>query len=86
MNVSRAFLKDFAYIANRYGWTATDIEEVKVATRTDPDRMCHYWTTLAAAHRAGYEQTPENGFLRLHTWCEQQGWPAPGAADLHAAA
>jgi hypothetical protein len=69
MNVSRQFLKDFAFIANRYGWTAADIDEVKESTRADPKRMCLYWATLAAAHRAGYEQTPENGYMRLHTWC-----------------
>ena len=78
MNVSRAFLKDFAYIANRYGWNAEDIEAVKVATRADPDRMTHYWTLLASAHRAGYEQTPENGFMRLHDWCDLNGWPIVG--------
>ena len=78
MKVSRQFLQDFAYIANRYDWNAADIEEVKSVTRADPERMCRYWSTLAAAHRAGYEQNAENGYIRLHTWCTQQGWPGPG--------
>lgn len=75
-------MRDFAELANRYGWTAADIEEVKAATRADPDRMCRYWSTLAAAHRAGYEQTAANGYMRLHTWCEQQGRPSPGTDEL----
>ena len=78
MRVSRQFLQDFAYIANRYGWNAADIEEVKAATRADPDGMCRYWSTLAKAHRAGYEQNAVNGYLRLDAWCVQQGWPGLG--------
>ena len=77
MNVARAFLKDFAYLANRYGWNAKDIEEVKAATRADPECMTQYWTLLASAHRAGYEQTPENGFIRLHAWCKSNRFPNP---------
>ena len=69
MKVSRQFLQDFAYLANWYGWTAADIDDVKEATRLDPEGMREYWTTLAAAHRAGYKQTRENGYIRLHTWC-----------------
>lgn len=81
MKVSKAFLKDFAYLANRYGWTPADIEDIKAATRANPEPMRRYWTTLAAAHRAGYEQTPENGFIRLQAWCAEQGWPDPFAAE-----
>ena len=72
MKVSRQFLRDFAYIANRYGWTAADIEEVKADTRAAGAPMVAYWTMLAAAHRAGYEQTAENGYMRLHVWQAQQ--------------
>lgn len=77
MNVSRQFLKDFAEVANRYHWTAADIEEVKADVRASGAPMVDYISTLAAAHRAGYEQTPENGYMRLHTWCELTGWNAP---------
>lgn len=86
MNVSHRFLKDFAYLANKYGWTAADIEEIKAETREQGEPMVRYWQTLAAAHRAGYEQTPENGYIRLHAWCEQKGWPSLVAADLQGAA
>jgi hypothetical protein len=77
MKVSKQFLKDFAYLANRYGWTPADIEEIKAETRASPGPMCRYWTNLAVAHRSGYEQTSENGYVRLHAWCAQQGWADP---------
>jgi hypothetical protein len=81
MQVSKQFLKDFAYLANRYGWTSADIEEVKTVTRMNPEPMRRYWSTLATAHRTGYEQTKENGFIRLQAWCAQQGLPDPFATD-----
>lgn len=37
MLVSRQFLKDFAYIANYYGWTDKEVEEVKAETRNSPE-------------------------------------------------
>ena len=74
MNVSRQFLKDFAYLANRYGWTPETVEEVKADTRANP-ALIDYWTAIAAAHRDGYEQTPENGHIRLSQWLQEQGTP-----------
>lgn len=74
MQVSKAFLQDFAYLANRYGWNAADIEEMKAAVRAHPDSGRRYIAILAAAHRAGYEQTPANDHIRLNAWCEAQGW------------
>lgn len=84
MNVSKQFLKDFAYLANRYGWNASDIEDVKAQTRGNPEEMRRYWTTLAAAHRAGYQQDSENDFMRLGVWCQTSGFAGPhpfGAVD-----
>lgn len=81
MRVSKQFLRDFAYLANRYGWTPADIEDVKQATRENPE-LVRYWQNLAIAHQAGYEQTAENGFIRLREWCAQSGLPDPIAADL----
>jgi hypothetical protein len=86
MNVSKAFLKDFAYLANRYGWMPADIEDIKAHTRADPEPMTRYWTNLAAAHRAGYEQTRENNYIRLQAWCAENGYPDPFAADDRRAA
>ena len=74
MKVSRQFLRDFAYLANRYGWHAADIEDVKAHMREHVEPMRQYWSRLAAAHRAGYEQTKENGFIRLQAWCDLKGW------------
>ncbi|WP_296946808.1 hypothetical protein [uncultured Massilia sp.] len=75
MKVSKQFLRDFAYIANLYGWNADDVEEAKAQTRANPDEMGRYWTQLAAAHRAGYVQTPENNYMRLGQWLQLQGAP-----------
>lgn len=76
MNVSRQFLRDFAFLANHYRWTPADIEDVKADTRANPDLVC-YWSTLAAAHREGYEQTKENNHIRLRPWCKEKNLPDP---------
>lgn len=68
MKVSKRFVRDFAYIANLYQWNAEDVEEAKAQTRANPAEMCRYWSGLAAAHRTGYAQTSENGFMRLGQW------------------
>lgn len=68
MKVSKQFIQDFAYIANLYAWTAADIEDVKAQTRANPDELGRYWTRLAAAHRAGYQQNGANNFMRLEQW------------------
>ena len=65
--VSRAFLRDFAFIANRYEWDLETIEEVKEQTRGNHELMC-YWQELAAAHRAGYEPNRDNNWQRLGAW------------------
>jgi hypothetical protein len=67
MKVSRQFIQDFAYIANFYGWTPADIEDVKAQTRVSAE-LRGYWTELARAHRAGYRQTENNGHIRLAAW------------------
>lgn len=68
MKVSKQFLRDFAYLANLYGWDARDIEDAKAQTRASPEPMRRYWTVLAAAHRAGYQQSRANGYERLGAW------------------
>lgn len=72
MKVSKQFLRDFAYIANLYGWTADDVEDAKAQTRSNLGEMVPYWTRLAAAHRAGYQQTRENNHMRLGQWLQLQ--------------
>jgi hypothetical protein len=81
MNVSKSFLRQFAYLANRYQWTPAEIEEIKAATRENPS-LVRYWRNLAIAHQAGYEQSKENGFIRLADWCRARDWPDPYDADF----
>lgn len=75
MKVSKQFVRDFAYLANLYGWTAADIEDVKAQTRASPIELRDYWTALARAHRAGYEQSESNGWLRLNVWLQMRRLP-----------
>lgn len=63
---------DLQYLAARYQWTAEDKAEVRAAF-TDSPEMVHFFTVLAAAHRAGYEQCAANGFVRLQLWCLENG-------------
>jgi len=72
MKVSKQFLRDFAYVANLYGWNAEDVEDAKAQTRANPGELVPYWTRLAAAHRAGYQQTVGNKYMRLGEWLQLQ--------------
>lgn len=85
MKVSRQFLRDFAYLANLYGWNAEDVEDAKAQTRTNPGEMVPYWTRLAAAHRAGYQQTPDNNYMRLGQWLQLHA-AAPAISEQYARA
>lgn len=69
--VSRAFLRDFAEVANFYEWDAATIEEVKEQTRNNLELM-RYWQELAAAHRAGYRQEADNNWIRLGQWQQER--------------
>jgi hypothetical protein len=82
MKVSKQFLRDFAYIANLYGWNAEDVEDAKAQTRANRGELVPYWARLAAAHRAGYQQTVDNNYMRLGHWLQLQndGSPSPGVA------
>lgn len=86
MKVSKQFLRDFAYLANLYGWNAADIEEVKAQTRASPVEMGAYWVRLAAAHRAGYQQAKGNNFVRLQCWEQVQVAAAGAFSDQYARA
>jgi hypothetical protein len=65
--VSKAFIRDFAQCANHFNWNQADIDEMKTAVR-EGNGMREYIEKLAAAQRAGYVQTRENGFMRLSEW------------------
>lgn len=85
MRVSNRFLRDFAYIANLYGWNAEDVADAKAQTRANPGEMVPYWTSLAAAHRAGYQQTSNNNYMRLGQWLQlHSDAAAPAFSDQYA--
>ncbi|AYR23010.1 hypothetical protein [Herbaspirillum rubrisubalbicans] len=72
---------DLQYLAQRYAWNDEDKSEVRAAFTDNPE-MVHFFTVLAAAHRAGYEQCASNGFIRLQAWCADQGIGDPFAAGF----
>ncbi|MBG7619332.1 hypothetical protein I5R65_07640 [Herbaspirillum sp. AP02] len=69
---------DLQYLAKRYEWNAEDKAEVRAAF-TDCPEMVQFFTVLAAAHRAGYEQCAANGYIRLQAWCQEEGFGDPFA-------
>lgn len=68
MRYPASLSEDLKYLATRYQWSAEDKVEVRAAF-TDSPEMVRFFTVLAAAHRAGYEQCAANGFVRLQSWC-----------------
>lgn len=76
MRVTQAFIEDMRYLRAFYQWNDADVKEVKAAIKGS-DEMVHYFTVLAAAHRAGYSQHAGNGFQRLQAWCAEKGLPDP---------
>lgn len=67
MLVNRQFLRDFAELANLYGWEGQVLEEVKQQTRESAELRA-YWAQLARAHRQGYEQRRDNNWIRVEHW------------------
>jgi hypothetical protein len=74
------FSTDLQELSARYDWNAEDKAEFRKAF-TDCQPMVHFLTVLAAAHRAGYEQCASNGFVRLETWCIDNGVGNPFDPD-----
>ncbi len=70
---SQQFIDDIAYLAHYYGWDSDDLDDVLAQTESNPGDMCEYWAQLAAAHRSGYRQTPENNYMRLVQWARLEG-------------
>lgn len=76
MELTQRELMDLRYLREFYGWNDKDAREVMVSIRST-EHAARYYTILAAAHRAGYEQNAENGFVRLQAWCALKGLPDP---------
>lgn len=85
MKVSEKFIDDMRYLRKRYEWTDTEAAEVRSALQGSAE-LVHFFTVLAAAHRAGYEQNAGNGFVRLQAWCAGQGLPDPFGPAFNVAA
>lgn len=81
MKVSDDFIADLRYLKVRYEWNADDVDEIKAALKGAPS-LVHYFTVLAAAHRAGYSQDAANGFVRLQKWCSDRGLPEPFSSEF----
>lgn len=79
------FSDDMKYLAAYYQWNDEDKKEIRAAF-TDCEPMVRYFTVLAAAHRAGYEQHAGNGFQRLENWCLSHGLENPFGPEFDVAA
>lgn len=84
MKYPSTFSNDLKELSAFYEWNDEDKKEIRAAF-TDCEPMVRYFTVLAAAHRAGYRQHAGNGFVRLQTWCLDQGLPDPFTADFNPA-
>lgn len=69
-------IADLRYLRAYYGWIDEDASDVMQSIKENPD-AARYYIILSAAHRAGYEQTAENNFIRLQIWCGDKGLPDP---------
>jgi hypothetical protein len=66
------FSQDLKELSVFYGWNDGDKKDVKKSFEGS-EEMVKFFTTLAAAHRAGYTQHAGNGFIRLQLWCIGHG-------------
>lgn len=62
--VNRDFLRDFAELANRFGWDGRELEEVKEQSRQSQE-LRDYWQKMAYAYRNGYAPQRANNWERL---------------------
>lgn len=85
MELSNREISDLRYLRARLGWDDKDAKQVTQSIR-DSDLGARYYSILAAAHRAGYEQTAANGFIRLQAWCIEKGLPDPFGPGFDVAA
>lgn len=76
MNYPVHFSRDMKQLAAFYEWNEDDKLEIRASFKNSPE-MVHYFTVLAAAHRAGYKQGASNGHVRLKEWCKSKGLDDP---------
>lgn len=76
MQLNERETRDLRFLRQRLAWDDNDAKQVMQSIR-ESEHGARYYTVLAAAHRAGYEQTAANGFIRLQEWCIEKGLPDP---------
>jgi hypothetical protein len=86
MELTDEVISDMRYLRNRFGWNEDDARDVMQAIREGGAEIVRYFTVLAAAYRAGYEQNEENEFVRLQAWCIQKGLGDPFSKEFDIAA
>jgi hypothetical protein len=79
MRISPKMLEDLKYLAWYYTWSERIKDHVKAALRESPTEFTHYLSSLAEAHREGYEQ--DHG-LGLAVFCAEHGIPHPYVGEL----
>jgi hypothetical protein len=68
---------DLRYLRGYYRWSDDDAREIKLSLDERGEEAMGYYTALANAHREGYVQNEQNGFMRLDVWCAENGMPSP---------
>jgi hypothetical protein len=82
LKLNESEIDDLHYLRQYYGWDDKDARQVMQSIR-ETEHAARYYVILAGAHRAGYRQTPENGYMRLQPWCAMNGLPDPFGAAIN---
>lgn len=79
MKVSPEFLTDLRYLSAIYTWTEAMKKHVRESVRAYPTEFIQFLSSLATAHRKGYEESEGRG---LAVWCAQHGVAHPYVGEL----
>lgn len=79
MKVSQAFLTDLRYLSALYKWTEAMKTHVRESVRAYPNEFMTFLSSLAEAHRKGYDESEGRG---LAHWCMTNGVPYPYVGEL----
>lgn len=79
MLISPQMLQDLKYLAWYYEWSEGIKTHVKAALRESPTEFTHYLTSLAQAHRSGYDESNGRG---LAVFCASNGIAHPYVGEL----
>jgi hypothetical protein len=79
MKVSPEFLTDLRYLSAIYAWTEAMKKHVRESVKAHPNEFIQFLSSLAAAHRKGYEESEGRG---LAVWCATNGVAHPYVGEL----